>query len=104
MGRAPGLLYDDDELAVINKPSQFMVCDDKPFDGMHKHVYRPKSDRERRDGPHGCLARFALSKFGEKFPDLCKVHKLSTGNFGALNRLDKDTSGVICIWKNNEVK
>lgn len=72
------ILYEDDNMAVINKPS-----------GMLTHPAAHETNNT--------LVNALLYKFGENLSDI-------NGNFrrGIVHRLDKNTSGLLMIAKNNE--
>ena len=72
---------------MINKPAQ-VVCDDKDFDAIQRGF-----DPSLRQGAMGSIPRFLMANFAETYPTIPEVHKYSTTNFGALNRLDRETSG-----------
>jgi len=76
------IVYEDDDLAVINKPAGMMV-----------HAGAGSTDDARNRGTlvNALLHRFgSLSQVGEKVRP------------GLVHRLDKDTSGLIVVAKNDE--
>ncbi len=72
------IIYEDENMAVINKPS-----------GMLTHPTAVETS--------GTLVNALLNKFGENLSDL-------NGEFrrGIVHRLDKNTSGLLMIAKNNK--
>jgi len=90
------LVFQDKDILVINKPAQ-VVCDDKNFRAITDGF-------ESKGKAQGSIARFLLANFAEHFPDICKVHNLSTTNFGALNRLDRETSGCVLVALSEKTK
>ncbi len=50
-------------------------------------------DSSSRQGAMGSIPRYLMAHFAEQYPTIPNVHKYSTTNFGALNRLDRETSG-----------
>ncbi len=72
---------------MINKPPQ-VVCDDKDLEAVQRG-FNPES----RKGAVGSIPRYLMAHYAEKYQTIPNVHKYSTTNFGALNRLDRETSG-----------
>ncbi len=59
-----------------------------------------------KQGPHGNVPRFVLTQPWVNTPTgawLSTFQKYSTVNFGALNRLDRDTSGIVFLAKDKEI-
>src|SRR5690349_732163 len=75
------IIYEDDDLAVINKPAGMMV---------HAGAGATDDDRNRGTLVNALLHRFAhLSEVGGKLRP------------GIVHRLDKETSGLIVVAKND---
>lgn len=71
------IIYEDNDLIVIDKPAGVLVFDEKGFAG------------------DSLIENLLLQK-----PDLKKVGL--PPRFGAIHRLDKETSGLLLVAKNNE--
>jgi 23S rRNA pseudouridine1911/1915/1917 synthase len=76
------IVYEDDDLAIINKPAGMMV---------HAGAGATESERNRGTLVNALLHRFA--ELSEVSGDLRP---------GIVHRLDKDTSGLIIVAKNDE--
>jgi len=70
------ILYQDQDLLVIDKPAEIVV-------------YPERATRKKT------LVDFIL----ERFPDLKRVGK--SPRYGIIHRLDKDTSGILLVARNN---
>jgi 23S rRNA pseudouridine1911/1915/1917 synthase len=76
------LVYEDDDLAIVNKPAGMMV-----------HAGAGATDDERN---RGTLVNALLHRFGQLSGVGGKVRP------GIVHRLDKETSGLIVVAKNDE--
>jgi len=51
----------------------------------------------------GSIPRFLMAHFAQDYPVIANCHKYSTTNFGALNRLDRETSGCAIIGLHEKI-
>jgi 23S rRNA pseudouridine1911/1915/1917 synthase len=75
------VLYEDDDIAVIDKPAGLIV--------------HPGVANETGTLVHAMLARW---------PDIARTNNVTEKRMGIVHRLDKDTSGLIVIAKNDAVR
>lgn len=75
------IIYQDDDLLVVDKPPGLVIFPEQP---------------NLTAGEEKTFIDYLL----EKFPDLKKVGKAP--RYGIVHRLDKDTSGILLIAKNNK--
>jgi len=92
------IIYEDDDLLVIDKPSGITVFPAAPRgeprqerEGKVSSFAKATEDKERKT-----LIDYLL----EKFPNLKNIGK--PPRFGIVHRLDKETSGILLIAKNDK--
>lgn len=79
-GIIPAILFEDSNLLVLNKPSHFVVLPTSHYPDLKE-----------------TLAGFIFNHLGASIKNIGKENR-----FGLVHRLDRDTSGVILVAKNQE--
>jgi len=82
------IIYEDDNILTIEKPPGIIV-----FPAASEGEPRQRREKPRKE-------KTLIDYLLEKFPSLRKVGRAP--RYGIVHRLDKDTSGILLIAKNNE--
>lgn len=91
------VIYEDTDLLVINKPSGIVVFNAAPESEPPVANFAKGDPRQRREYK---TQKNLIDYLLEKYPYLKKT--CHSPRYGIVHRLDKDTSGILLVAKNNK--
>jgi 23S rRNA pseudouridine1911/1915/1917 synthase len=88
------IIYGDNDLLVVDKPAGIVVCPEAV------RLRDPQARRKRSDERVFNEGPFLINELIKQHPELKNVGE--PPRYGIVHRLDKDTSGILLVAKNNE--